>query len=77
MFTGDKAVTLPDADISRLISLAEAAAYARLDAEYLRQLAASGRLQATKVGRNWVTTERAVDAYLAGRLPRGRKPRDG
>jgi excisionase family DNA binding protein len=56
-----------------LISLAQAAEYANLKAEFLRQLAVDGRLKAVKIGRNWVTTRSAVDTYLDNRRKRGRK----
>jgi excisionase family DNA binding protein len=58
-----------------LISLAQAAEYANLNAEFLRQLAVDGRLKAIKIGRNWVTTRSAVDTYLSNRKRRGRKPK--
>lgn len=50
-----------------LISLAEAAQLSGLNQDFLRQLAIKGRLKARKIGRNWVTTPKAVSDYLASR----------
>ena len=47
----------------RLISLTEAAAIAGLSVTQLRLLARKGRLQATRVGKSWVTTPKAVAEY--------------
>lgn len=58
-----------------LISLAEASVYSGLSHDFLRQLANKGRLRARKLGRNWLTTREAVDEYLQGRSPVGRKPK--
>ena len=48
----------------RLISLREAAALSGLSHAHLRWLARKGKLQATRMGRDWFTTEKAVDLYL-------------
>jgi excisionase family DNA binding protein len=53
-----------------LISLKEAAKMSGLSQAHLRRLAGQGELKAQKVGRDWVTTERAVREYLA----RNRRP---
>jgi excisionase family DNA binding protein len=50
------------------ISLAEAAKKTGYHQDYLGQLARSGKLDAQKVGRNWVTTRAAVNKFL-GRAP--------
>jgi excisionase family DNA binding protein len=47
-----------------LISLAEAAKLTGLSQDYLKQIARKGRLRARKIGRNWVTTKTAIEAYL-------------
>lgn len=47
----------------RFISLAEAARYCPYGQEYLSLLARTGRLDAAKIGRNWVTTRKAVREY--------------
>jgi len=39
--------------------------------EYLSLLARTGRLEAVKRGRNWVTTRRAVEAYRVSTKPKG------
>jgi excisionase family DNA binding protein len=57
-----------------LLSLGEAAALTGLSASHLRLLASSGRIRAQKVGRNWITTEAAVRAYLADRRQGARGP---
>ena len=53
-----------------LISLKEAADICELSHDHLRRLAGKGDLWAKKIGRDWVTTERAVKEYLA----RNRRP---
>ena len=58
-----------------LISLAEAAEYSGLTHDFLRQLANNGKLRARKFGRNWLTTQTAIDEYLQSRSPVGRKPK--
>lgn len=47
------------------ISLAEAAEISGLSSGHLRLLVRQGKLWGTKIGRNWVTTESAVQTYLA------------
>ena len=53
-----------------LITLREAAELSGLSHDHLRRLAGRGDLKAKKIGRDWVTTERAVREYLA----RDRRP---
>jgi Fic family protein len=48
-----------------LISLAAAAKLTPYSQEYLSLLARKGRLHALKRGRNWVTTQKDIDEYLA------------
>ena len=48
----------------RLISLKEAAALSGLSHVHLRWLARKGKIEATRMGRDWFTTEKAVDLYL-------------
>ena len=48
----------------RLISLKEAAAISGLSHAHLRWLARKGKLEATRMGRDWFTTKKAVDLYL-------------
>lgn len=47
------------------IALSEAADIAARSPVALRRAAASGALEATKVGKTWVTTRRALAAYMA------------
>jgi len=54
----------PPAAENEYIPLAEAARGTPYSQEYLSLLARKGRLEAIKRGRNWVTTRRAVEAYL-------------
>jgi excisionase family DNA binding protein len=58
----------------QLLSLKEAATQFPLSERQLRHLARRGRLAATKVGRDWVTTAAAVTAYLADAELRSRDP---
>jgi hypothetical protein len=53
-----------------LISLKEAAETSGLSPNHLRLLVSHGELWGKKIGRNWVTTLKAVNAYLA----RDRRP---
>jgi len=61
-------------DREELISLSEAAVTAKLHPDHLRKLAQRGQLEAWKVGRNWVTTRKAVVAYLKDSEKRSRDP---
>lgn len=63
----------PDLPGDELISLADAAKYSGLNAEFLRQLVVRDRLRAKRIARNWLTTRNAVDEYMANRQKRGRK----
>lgn len=53
--------------VGELISLEEAATYVGLTRKSLRNYALQGRIQAKKLGSQWVTTRAAVDEYLASR----------
>jgi len=60
--------------LDELITLSEAARICGLSPDHLRRLAGEGILWAKKIGRNWVTTEKAVHEYLAlGRRPGPKK----
>jgi excisionase family DNA binding protein len=50
-----------------LITLEQAAAIAGITKDTLRQAAAGGRLDARRIGHNWLTTRRKLHRYLAGR----------
>ncbi|HEY3368132.1 MAG TPA: hypothetical protein VGK74_24025 [Symbiobacteriaceae bacterium] len=43
-------------------------------AGYLRKLADQGRLHALKQSGQWISTRRHIEAYMAGKSSRGRKP---
>ena len=60
--------------VERLISLKEAADRFPLSYSQLRRLARTGRLHATKLGRDWFTTPEDVAAYLANVELRSRDP---
>ena len=59
----------------KLIPLAEAAELSGLSAGHLRLMVRRGRLWATKIGRNWVTTEEAIRTYLSLDRRPGPKPK--
>jgi len=52
-------------NLEDLISLKEAAALSGLSHDHLRRLAGSGNLWAKKMGRDWLTTVKALEEYLA------------
>ena len=58
----------------RLISLKEAATRSNLSTSFLRRLCRSGTIEAVKIGRDWLTTWRAVADYLADEQKRSRNP---
>lgn len=58
-----------------VISLAEAGEDLGIDPSGLRAQAAAGRFEAKLVGKTWVTTKQAVEAYRRDRLGQvGRPP---
>ena len=61
-------------DREELISLSEAAAISGLSLKHLGLLARDGKLRARKIGRNWVTTRKAVKEYLRDSQMRSRDP---
>lgn len=60
----------------RELTLAEAASLCGLTSNTLRVVIHRHRLAARKRGRDWFVTPSALDAYLASRDCRGRRPRD-
>ena len=60
--------------LDELITLGEAAKISSLSHDHLRRLAGRGDLKAKKIGRDWVTTKRAVREYLAQDRRPGPKP---
>ena len=61
--------------LGNLISLREASELSSLSAGHLRLLVSRGEIWGIKLGRNWVTTARAVQQYLAQGHRPGPKPR--
>ena len=61
--------------LGELISLREAAQLCDLSAGHLRLLVNTGKLWGMKIGRNWVTTAKAVEEYLAHDPRPGPKPK--
>jgi len=57
--------------IGDLISLADAAKIYGFDQDYLRQLIHKGRLQAQKIGRNWITSRSEMEKYVTSRKKTG------
>ncbi len=60
----------------KLISLVEAAAISGFSTGYLRRLLREEKIQGTKIGRDWLTTEEAVKDYLSTERRPGPKPRE-
>ncbi|MCB0032667.1 MAG: helix-turn-helix domain-containing protein [Anaerolineales bacterium] len=61
-------------DLDELISLSKAAELSGLSAGHLRLLVRTGEMWGRKLGRNWFTTEQAVQEYLARGIKPGPKP---
>jgi len=61
--------------IEDLIPLRQAAEMSGLSMSHLSLLIRKGELWGMKIGRNWVTTEKTVQEYLALGLKPGPKPR--
>ncbi|MCP4372571.1 MAG: helix-turn-helix domain-containing protein [Deltaproteobacteria bacterium] len=60
----DEADTTQEVAREKLIGLAEAAKLSGLTHDHLRRIARDRKLWAVKIGRDWLTTEEAVKAYL-------------
>lgn len=58
---------------ARLVPLASLVEYSGYTPAYLRGLANTGRLRATREGRMWLSSRSWVDEYKAGRSNRGRR----
>ena len=61
-------------DQEELISLSDAAAEFGISAGHLRFLVSRGTVKGKKIGRNWVTTRKAVAAYMRDNFERSRDP---
>jgi len=57
-----------------LISLVEAARISGFSQGYLRRLMREGKISGIKIGRDWLTTEKAVKDYLSTERRPGPKP---
>ena len=67
--------TVPDQpSLTDLISLREAAKISGLSTSHLSLLVNRGEVWGVKLGRNWVTTAKAVESYLAQDRRPGPKP---
>ena len=62
--------------LEELISLRKAAKLSGLSPGYLRIMVRNGKIWGQKIGRNWVTTEKAVREYLARKRKPGRPPKN-
>lgn len=62
-----KVLTPAHKNREQFISLAELATGSRFTAKYLNLLARSGKLEAHKEGRNWLSSQEALKRYLEGR----------
>jgi excisionase family DNA binding protein len=54
-----------------LLTVSQAAKSFGFSGDYFRRLAEKGRLEARKVGRQWLTTSDAVESFLESREERG------
>jgi len=62
--------------LNELISLSKAAEISGLTQPHLALLVRKGKLWGQKIGRNWVTTENAVQQYLSQNRKPGPKPKN-
>jgi excisionase family DNA binding protein len=60
---------------SALISVTEASQISGLSTSQLRKLLREGQIEGVKIGRNWLTTEEAVQEYLKQEIRPGPKPK--
>ena len=60
---------------SNLISVTEAAKISGLTTGHLRKLLREGQIEGVEVGRNWLTTEAALQQYLEQDIRPGPKPK--
>ena len=63
-------------DLDDLISLQEASEHSGFSQAHLAHLIREGYMWGKKIGRNWVTTEQAVNEYLSHRNKPGPKPQN-
>ena len=60
---------------SNLISVTEASKLSGLTTGHLRKLLREGQIEGVKIGRNWLTTEEAIQQYLQQNIKPGPKPK--
>ena len=73
--SGSKKVNYVDQpQLDEVIPLNKAAEISELSSDHLRRLVREGELWGMKIGRNWVTSIKAVKAYLARNRKPGPKP---
>lgn len=60
---------------SNLISVTEASKISGLTTGHLRKLLREGQIEGVKIGRNWLTTEEALQEYLQQEIKPGPKPK--
>ena len=60
---------------STLISVTQASELSKLTPSYIRRLLRNGEMWGVKIGRNWLTTEKAVRGYLSKERRPGPKSR--
>ena len=63
--------------LGELITLKQAAKLSGLSYSHIRYLVRTGKIEARKLGRDWFTTEQAVNEYLAQDRRPGPKPQKG
>lgn len=61
--------------LDELISVRDASELSGLSQSYIRRLVSQGVIWGKKLGRNWVTTEKAVGEYLTQDRKPGPKPK--
>jgi len=62
-------------NLGDLIPLSEASRISGLSAGHLRLLVSTGQLWGKKIGRNWLTTNQAIDQYVKEEHKTGPKPK--
>jgi len=62
-------------DFNELIPLSEAAKLSGLSSDHLRRLVRNGYIWGMKIGRNWVTTKKIIEEYIAKDRKPGPKPK--
>ena len=60
---------------AKLISVTEASQISGLTTRHIRRLIREGEIEGVKIGRNWLTTEKAIRDYLKKDRRPGPKPR--